>query len=47
MDEATAVKLIYNHLMSGGLPRAIEIYNYLGCYGEIPVTKEMIDIYFG
>ena len=46
MSKAEAVKKILKHLEFGGLPRAIEIYNYLGCFGELEVTTEMVDGYF-
>ena len=48
MTKAKAVKEIYKYLQSriGGLPRAIEIYNYLSCNGEIEVTEQEIAIFF-
>ena len=45
MSRTQAVKYIYDNI-EGGLPRAIEIYNYLSCYGELEVTEEKINNYF-
>jgi len=36
------IRMIKRRLLCG-LPRATSIYNYLGCYGEIEVTDEMIN----
>lgn len=51
MTKTDAVKTIYNWLkfkdMIGGLPRAVEIYNYLTGYGTIEITKKDIQCYFG
>lgn len=50
MAKAKAVKRIFNEMknrdMDGGIPRAVEIYNYIGCYGECEVTAEEIARYF-
>lgn len=50
MARAKAVKMILDIMEDngtlGGLPRAIEIYNYLACYGEVKVTAAMIRVYF-
>lgn len=46
MTRTEAVKMILTNNEYLGLPRAIELYNYLGCYGEIEVTAEMICEYF-
>lgn len=45
LPKAQAVKLIFNR-MEGGLPEAVAVYNYLGCFGEIGVTSDMIEDYF-
>lgn len=50
MERTKTVKRIYDYLNDncyyGGLPRAIDIYNYLSCNGQIKVTNEMIERYF-
>lgn len=50
MTKANAVKRIFNEMknrnMDGGIPKAVEIYNYIGCYGELEVTVEDIVRYF-
>lgn len=46
MSKTEAVKKILKSIEFGGLPRAIEIYNYIGCFGELEVTAQMIDEYF-
>lgn len=50
MTRTKAVKLIYQILTTefyyGGLPRAIDIYNYISCYGNLEVTPDMINRYF-
>ena len=45
MTRTEAVKMIMAKIEYIGLPKAIEIYNYLGCYGEIEVTGEIIARY--
>lgn len=50
MTKTKAIKAIFgllkNHGIYGGLPRAVEIYNYLSAHGEIEVTGAMIMGYF-
>jgi hypothetical protein len=50
MTKLEAVKSIYYWLkykdMIGGLPRAVEIYNYLTGGGTIEITKKDIRGYF-
>lgn len=46
MTRTEAIKKILNKLTDGGLPRAIEIYNYLTCYGDVIITDEAINRYF-
>ena len=44
MNKTTAIKYILNRLECG-LPRAIDIYNYLTAFGEINATQNEIDAY--
>lgn len=44
LTRTEAVKIIRRETIS--LPRAIEIYNYLTCYGEIKVTTDTINAFF-
>lgn len=46
MTRVEAVKMIMAIDENIGLPRAIELYDYLGCYGEITVTEKMIERHF-
>lgn len=46
MAKAKAVQAILKKLNIGGLQRALEIYNYLSCNGEIEVTQQDIEIFF-
>lgn len=50
MTKAQAVKKIFNILndwgFGGGLPRAVDIYKYLSCGGELVITEDIINRYF-
>lgn len=46
MTRTKAVREILNNINYGGLPRAIEIYDYLSGYNTIVVTTEIIANYF-
>lgn len=47
MKKTEAVKYIYYHLydFEGGLPKAVEIYNYLSNFGEIELSEIIIKNY--
>lgn len=44
LTRTEAIKKIRRQTIS--LTRAIEIYNYLTCYGEITITEEIINTFF-
>lgn len=48
LTRTQAVKQIFDIIFDfgKGLPQAIEYYNYISCFGKIPVTSEMINSYF-
>jgi len=44
LNRTEAVKIIRKYVFS--LQRAVELYNYLSCYGELKLTKDTIENYF-
>ena len=44
LKRVEAIKIIRRQTIS--LARAIEVYNYLTCYGEIEITEETINNFF-
>lgn len=42
----TILQFMYKYDISGGLPRAVAIHNYLSCNNEITVNKLDIVLYF-